>query len=538
MDALFAESDDDVVVVPQLPTVDTTVSSVSESAPQPVSSNYVNSTTPTRPYEVNVAPLSHPSQSRTPVPEEYQPLPDSSSSFDYSMGPANPDSSSSENRPNPINIRYQPKPHWPKNFCLPPAWDPMYINSLIGSYSGVFNPVSYAMDTVAPQYSSSLQSNNNNNEPMRENPPPINANESAPVDAPNPTAYLERPSRQLNISPGRRQSRESESNPIELSSEEEDNAPKKRLCENVAGNSVGPTNLSRKDAQAGSSREPPPVTVKSEPHDLSVPSARQEAILPEPISVRTREEAPLPLTTRQETANPPPAEETGERRELAIPSNSSSFLPVKTENHHMCLCGNYLMYGHVNTNQCGRPIPRPSENRMFPGHRFHHHHHHHHHDHHHHHHNRNQMPRHSFYAQVKTEPSDESTNNSSRPIKQEPPDAHTSPTAASQSGLQLLLLAAMNSARQEVDPQPQVQVKIEPTNSEERVQVKRERSSPEVVDNVPVKMEADDLRTREVDGGGDRGVASPQPGPSSAFVSVVPKLEVDTNSQQVTIKLS
>lgn len=578
-DALFAESDDEVVVLPTLPTMDTTVSLENGQTPKPVSSNYVNSTTPTRPYEVNVAPISHPSQSRTPVPEEYQPLPDSSSSFDYSIGPANPDSSNGDIRSNPINIRYQPKPQWPKNYCFPPSmrWehhpqrDPMYFNNylLLGNYNSPYNPVSYAMDPALPRHTPASQTDN---EPQREtDPPPNNAssNENVTVDVPDLASWLERPSRQLNISPGRRQSRESESNPIELSSEEEDNTPRKRPCDNGAGNDISPTNLSRNAHASNSTREQAQVVVKGEPHDLSVATANVDAIethLRRFCDRGPQEETPLPLTTRRPSANQQPVQDPSAPTmgEIPVPDNPSSFVRIKLETREF-RCGQHRILGHVQTDQCDRHSPRLNNaSRIYPGDRHHHHHHHNHnHSHHHHHHNHNHNhgilirgyqpcavdhsnSTSSIPVQVKTEPRSELMNE--RPIKQEPNEEDA--TAQQVSPTQPIATLATpslpgNYSWHTTEPaQEQIQVKAEPPSSShimepvlvERVQIKVEPQNPshtEASENITVKIEASDLsRSRDVDAGGDRSAACPQPGPSAGFVPVQPKVE-SASTQQV-----
>lgn len=547
-DALFAESDDEVVVLPPLPTMDITVSSANDQAPKPLSSNYVNSTTPTRPYEVNVAPISHPLQSRTPVPEEYQPLPDSSSSFDYSIGQGNPDSSNGDLRTNPINIRYQPKPQWPKNYCFPPSlyWehrDPMYFNNylLLGNYNGPCNPgSSFAIDSVHPRITPTIA---NDNAPPRENELPSNnasSNQNASAEVPPRTDLaswlerLERPSRQLNISPGRRQSRESETNPIELSSEEEDNTPRKRQCDNGAGYENIPTNLSRNNAQAGSnSREPAQVTVKGEPHDLTVATSRVDVIdggIRQPSERRSEEDTPLPLTTRRPSANQPIQDSNSSTaREVPLPLNNVGFLRIKGENSSpMCRCGPNRIF-HMQTDQCDRTSPRHNNvNRIYPGHR---HHYHHHHNHHHHNHNHAMMVRGYPYQpcaidassspssstiQVKTEPRQENINE--RPIKQE---ANIEDPLPQQASPPQSTLAPVNPSTEPV------QVKLEPLSStqteavQETVQIKVEPQR----EMANVKM--------EVDAGGDRNAASPQPGPSSGFVPIQPKVEPPTNTHQV-----
>lgn len=538
-DALFAESDDEVVVLPPLPTTDTTVSSANEQIPKPLSSNCVNSTTPTRPYEVNVAPISHPSQSRTPVPEEYQPLPDSSSS-------------NRNIRSNPINIRYQPKPQWSKNYCYTPSpyWeqrDALYFNNyILGNYNlqtMQYNPVStYAIDSVRPRITRSVLNDNN---PQRENElPPVNAssNQNATADVPpvssDLASWLERPSRQLNISPGRRQSRESESNPIELSSEEEDNTPRKRQRDIGASCDNNPTNLSRNALSSINSRDEPRVTVKGEPHDLSLAAARSNVLEADMRRQRrSLEDAPLPLTTRRPSANQPIREPSPTPvRKLSVRGmNETASVHIKKENPApLCHCGHNRMHGHVQTEQCVRPSPRQNNvNRIYPGHRQYHHHHHHH---------RNQgmsveykfrrcfdssSSASSIPVQVKTEPRSE--NNNERPVKQESNLANMVVQSASLSDDDSYQMESMQQVRIKVEPERSPQV-TEPV--QEQVRVKAEpRNSREANERLIAKMEIEEWRRSLVDAGGDRSAASPQPGPSSGFVPVQPKEEQGASCQ-------
>ncbi|CAB3233455.1 unnamed protein product [Arctia plantaginis] len=267
-DALFAESDDDVEVLPSTGDVATTTSN---EPPKPVSSNYVNSTTPIQPYEVNIS-LSHPSDSHTPVPEEYQPLPDSSSSLDYSFGSNNPDSTdaSGQRRIPDVNIRYQPKPHNQSNYYYPnypylnPSREYLYHNNLVvltDNRNYLSHPLSYAMP---------------NRTHMSENQPEFvenvdigtyNVNQASAGRNTTQPSSLERPSRKLNISPRRRQSKESDpSNLIEVSSDDEDyiNVPRKKQCGNGAGNQQ--ENANRNENQTGNNLEGRQrVEIKGEP---------------------------------------------------------------------------------------------------------------------------------------------------------------------------------------------------------------------------------------------------------------------------------
>ncbi|XP_075985067.1 uncharacterized protein LOC142982437 isoform X2 [Anticarsia gemmatalis] len=246
-DALFAESDDEIEVLPAVVEVVTTTSD--EETPKPVSSDYVNSTTPTQSYEVDISALTHPADSHTPVPEEYQPLPDSSSSLDYSFGSNNPDSTDAngQRRIPDVNIRYQPKPHSLSNYYYHPNYP--YINPsrdfLARPYHNNVIVLSDNRNYLSHPLSYSMPNRTHN---MSENHPEYQNLDLRSLHAQrqaSPTGSLsnltnepERPSRKLNISPRRRQSKENEaSNLIEVSSEEEDNSsvPKKRLCEYGAG---------------------------------------------------------------------------------------------------------------------------------------------------------------------------------------------------------------------------------------------------------------------------------------------------------------
>lgn len=288
-DALFAESDDEVEV---MPTTSEPVGSVStgadtntnEPTPKPVSSNYVNSTTPNQPYEVNLSALSHPADSHTPVPEEYQPLPDSSSSLDYSFGTNNPDSTdgTGQRRLPDINIRYQPKPHslnqhryYFPNYAHYPGiqqqrgapYAPYHNNVIVLSDGRNFLPhaLPYSMSNGIqvsdnlPEYDYLQQRANGYNQGTTTG---NNANQPS---------GLERPSRKLNISPRRRHSKENEvPNLIEVSSEEEDNvsAPRKKQCDKGAGQQAPNGNASGTGNESSTrSGEPPNCTldIKGEP---------------------------------------------------------------------------------------------------------------------------------------------------------------------------------------------------------------------------------------------------------------------------------
>ena len=254
-DALFAESDDEVEVMPTISEPvesgsTATGTNTNEQTPKPVSSNYVNSTTPNQPYEVNLSSLSHPADSHTPVPEEYQPLPDSSSSLDYSFGGNNPDSTdgTGQRRLPDINIRYQPKPHslnqhgyYFPNYAHYPGIQPPreygapYHNNVIVLSDGR----NFLPHTMPYPMSNGIPISDNHPEYEYLHPRSNAYNQgTATGDTANQPNGLERPSRKLNISPRRRHSKENEiPNLIEVSSEEEDNVstPRKKQCDNGAG---------------------------------------------------------------------------------------------------------------------------------------------------------------------------------------------------------------------------------------------------------------------------------------------------------------
>lgn len=268
-DALFAESDDDVEVLPSTGDVTTTTS---DNPPKPLSSNYVNSTTPNQPYEVNLA-LSHPSDSHTPVPEEYQPLPDSSSSLDFSFGSNNPDSTdgNGQRRIPDVNIRYQPKPQnqnnyypYPNYAYLNPSREYLYHNNLLvlnGNRNYLSQPLSYTMPNNTRMSENRPEFRNEDIELLAYNINQVTARMNTQPSS------LERPSRKLNISPRRRQSKESEpSNLIEVSSDDEDyvNVPRKKQC--ISGAVNQQENVNRINNQNDSNTEGRQrVEIKGEP---------------------------------------------------------------------------------------------------------------------------------------------------------------------------------------------------------------------------------------------------------------------------------
>lgn len=242
-EALFAESDDEIEVLPS--NSDIMPTSINRHSPKPnVSSNFLYSTAPHQSYEVNVEPAPHPNSHHTPVPEEYQPLPDSSSSFEYMMNASGVNNDG--HRFPHVNIRYQPKPvvshqreyyyqHYPPNAgTVPPPREylvtPYPTNNIIvlnDDRGYIHQPMAYTLQTN-PQF-------RENHVPHRGYiglQPDVSSRYShlaTSSSEQNGVSHLplspERPSRKLNISPRRRQSRETDnsSNLIVVSSEEEDN---------------------------------------------------------------------------------------------------------------------------------------------------------------------------------------------------------------------------------------------------------------------------------------------------------------------------
>ncbi|XP_032522216.2 E3 ubiquitin-protein ligase Arkadia isoform X2 [Danaus plexippus] len=241
-DPLFAESDDEVEVLPSAENASARRASTPKNA---ISSNYVNSTSPNQPYEVNVASLSQPIPAHTPVPEEYQPLPDSSSSVEYGIGINNPDSTNiNGSRYQDVNMRYQPKPinlqggyfysNYPHYASVRPAREylvaPYSTNNMIvlGEDRGFVNqPINYTLSANRPPV---IQDSNMPHVGYEHIQPNVNEgfNPFAGNRSHNESRGngLERPSRKLNISPRRKLSKENEVNLnlIEVSSEEEDNS--------------------------------------------------------------------------------------------------------------------------------------------------------------------------------------------------------------------------------------------------------------------------------------------------------------------------
>ncbi|XP_022836090.1 uncharacterized protein LOC111363491, partial [Spodoptera litura] len=477
-DALFADSDDEVEVLPTTSEQrENSAASEINSAgtPKPVSSNYVNSTTPNQPYEVNLSSLSHPADSHTPVPEEYQPLPDSSSSLDYSFR-SNTDSTDNggQRRLPEINIRYQPKPHslnqqgyYFPNYAHYPGIQPReygvpYQNNVIVLSDGrnfLPPPLPFSNGLSVPENLSEYDYLNRMSNVYNQRP--------AQGVSGNPASSLERPSRKLNISPRRRHSKENEvPNLIEVSSEEEDNVsvPRKRQRDNSAFNQYSSIHGSNAGNGSGSqSADAARVEVKGEPGD----PVRQ-------ASVTIRNAANLLLQTIERQQN--------SHNHNMEPQNMSTVkTQIKQENtgsgsRNDCTCA-------VNLQSNSQPTQNHSNNCHSPNH---------------------------------------NTQNGSQSSRTNNPSSSGETSA---SGL-LVRVKEEPGTQQPVVKQEPIKkenipsVSVIKTEATEPVQVKTEpsTSSVPVPENVEVKTEPDNsTRCCKEDGGGDRRPqeSSPQPGPSS-----------------------
>ncbi|XP_052744432.1 E3 ubiquitin-protein ligase Arkadia [Bicyclus anynana] len=473
---LFAESDDDVEVLPA--SADESTERNAPTPKNPISSNYINSTMPTQPYEVNVAPLS----AHTPVPEEYQPLPDSSSSIEYSIR-NNSDGTNLNGTFRDINIRYQPKPAYQlstysygRDYVVGP-YGPMNMNMIVPSEERNYllqQPINYTL-SARPSMQEASYSNAGYTalQPSAGHsysnfPPDVNRTEGQPNS-------LERPSRKLNISPRRKQSKETHSstNPIELSSDEEESpsTPSKKQCDN--GN--------RDDPRAGNSqylnnygliegsdvcRQ---VGVKAEPRDQSEASTQAVPNVPE-----SEASASVPM---QEHHNAP-----------LIKDHSQ---PVNYQPRPGCVC-------KKNKHTCFLHNPSHGGQRQNPNYFNYHngaHHHHHHH-------------------RVPCGHSSNTSSSSSNPvlnIKTEPgtvvvKSEVNSPRLSSDSSQSSGIGGTVK-----VEPNEQVTVKSEPS-------IHRPWNRTVTANNSTVTVKLEDSDRRCCDGSGDRRVKdqSPQPGTSSA----------------------
>lgn len=220
---LFAESDEDVQVIPAQP-----------EAPmpqrEPAPRVHFPSTPPSSPSAV-LSESPHPPAPDTPVPEEYQPLPDNSNSG-YVFGNSNNNNNGANGDDRfvhcvDVNIRYQPKPrsYFQATFTYTPGYTSNpYQSSPIYNNAPALNFLRRGVPYVVPPRAWHARSVY---EQM--NPPNFNQSHqftiptnSQPADQP---INLKRPSRKLNISPRHRHVKQEANglSTIEISSEEEDN---------------------------------------------------------------------------------------------------------------------------------------------------------------------------------------------------------------------------------------------------------------------------------------------------------------------------
>ncbi|XP_045778846.1 E3 ubiquitin-protein ligase Arkadia isoform X1 [Maniola jurtina] len=493
-DPLFAESDDDVEVLPA-PTEETT----ERNAPTPknaISSNYINSTTPTQPFEVNVAPLS----AHTPVPEEYQPLPDSSSSIEYSIGRSNPDGTNPSRTFNDVNIRYQPKPAYqlgtfcyrngnnPREYIVGP-YGHMNMNMIVLSEERNYlsqQPINYTLSAHRPP----LQETNFPNAGYTSLQPSAGHSFSNFPDevnqAESQAQSLERPSRKFNVSPRSKQSKESQASPnlIELSSDEEDSpsTPSKKQCDSVGR----PSDMNR-DARPSNSRHlcsapdvNERVSVKTEPQDQSEVSTqtvqdteRVEVQPEEPVSAHRQ---------HHQVLNPPPIKEQTQpvnyqpRPGCACKKKHTSFFPNASDS----LNPNYFSYYNGA------------------------------HHHHHHHHHRTTPCAHS--SNIPSGSSNPSTSN----IKVEPISQPVVKVEANSPRLSDNTQQSSGVGTVKVEPTGQVPIKSEPVSN---TSIPRPWNRTISASNSTVTVKLEDSESRRCcDGAGDRRIKdpSPQPGTSSA----------------------
>ncbi|XP_048478176.1 E3 ubiquitin-protein ligase arkadia-A isoform X2 [Plutella xylostella] len=481
-DALFAESDDDVEVLPSSET-----SRGVNHCNINVSTGYVRAS---QPYEVSVEPLSHPVSSRTPVPEEYQPLPDSSSVSNYIGDNIHPG-----RVPEHAHIRYQPKVnnYYPPYSRFNPAFHPTreYVvtpyqtNNVIvlnedRNYRpqplyeyNMPNPVLRNDRSHVPLRYNQLHPNYNHAHNSRG--PPLPDSENQPIN-------LERPSRRLNISPRRRQSKETEgsSYPIEVSSEEEDNmaAPRKRQCDNGAGAApqikIEPHQENQPaNGNCSYSTAPVKVDIKREPHDHSEQSTRAAGDAEASRNlVPTNSNGPSQATIQQGSSN-----------------SHQAPVRIKQENttvNHDHIRTHRCIYNHVHSY-----IPNYSTSHCDRA------------PHHHHYHRLNAVPRNT------QNPGPPDGLNIVSRIKQEPGTSETS----HQASTAVQPSTAMPVSSIKVEPNV-TQVKTEPGSTGLDLVTTR---APEVSGNVVVKQEVDATGMGgDIDAAGDRRPpASPQPGPSA-----------------------
>ncbi|GBP38841.1 hypothetical protein EVAR_32357_1 [Eumeta japonica] len=288
-DTLFADSEDEVEIIPIIQENRymrrTNIPSISSTGRMSESS--MDS------YDIDIAPMSHPAPSDTPIPEEYQPLPDSSSTLDYVL--ANDNNGNAQTRFNlsDVNIRYQPKPrerYYPNyghlnNSEVRPAREymatPYQTNNVIvlnqerPSYLTERLPVS-VVPTMPFEEENFMQPGY---------PPPAHENSAfLNLSSNYGRSSIERPSR-LDMFEPYLPTRETttHSEPIEVSSEEEDNSSilNKNVGlnqhvkrEQLERNNINNENGVRLDQPIDSSR----LNVKKEPHT-------ENNVPPQPVNI-------------------------------------------------------------------------------------------------------------------------------------------------------------------------------------------------------------------------------------------------------------
>ncbi|CAK1545596.1 unnamed protein product [Leptosia nina] len=267
-ETLFAESDDDVEL---LPTSEGTQQNVSNfNKRKLISSNCVNSTSINQ-YDVNSVSLSYPTTDNPSSADN--PLPDSSS-IDYSR--ENPDSTVGHLQP---SLHYRPK-HLPheNNYYYPSCnvqWPPFRDFPVAPYTNSTILPLNY---TVAANAQVQDTSSNMRYEHLQPTASNIFNNLSEMRSQGSSLSNLERPSRKLNISPRRRLSKENETNTnlIEVSSEEEDalSVPRKKQCEGGAGPKQSSSQPSH--ATACSHGNPTRLDIKREPIETNARLTIQE----------------------------------------------------------------------------------------------------------------------------------------------------------------------------------------------------------------------------------------------------------------------
>lgn len=535
-DPLFAESDDEVEVLPAV-TEQYSLAPNDSTPKNAISSDYVNSTSPSQSYVVNLG------SAHTPVPEEYQPLPDSSSSFDFVLGNNMDSNHTNGQRFSDINIRYQPKqlPHlqdyyYPRyghygqntetrestDYMVAPYPNNRVVHNEGRGYSN--QPINYTVHSTPSQLQDStlrryenLQSNSNN---VYNN---IQSAQSS-YDG-NLQNHLERPSRKLNISPRRRQSKENEVNLnlIEVSSEEEDNVigPRKRQCDNGAGRS-NPTQMEASTSDSGSSSNVTSrVDIKREPSENADNSTQAGG----DAANRSQNET---LTNRLGSDHCPVHMPDMAQHNGHCVQNAPPVVPtVQDGPAHPTILHHIISNGHGhNLRSCGYDCSWHNPGHYVVPNRSHHHHHHHRHHHHHH---------RVFQCSCNT-PSSVNVNNSH--IKEEPVNQPTT--------VKVEAVTTEVSRDSETNNQPTVSavkmevvdqhpVKVEPGTSNQQTDTLNNA-------NVVVKMEPNtsvdrSARCCNIDAGGDSKAksTSPQPGPSTARSL---KVESGANSSKDRVRVT